>query len=74
MVGPNPSKRPTATKVLDRISSLNECWSFALRNVIGCDTRLNEPCHIGTVGFATVFEGELKETIYSSRFFFKQNC
>jgi len=62
------SQRPNATKVLDQISSLNECWRFAQRNVIGCDTRFNKPCCcIETGGFATVFERKLKVNINSLR-------
>ena len=62
------SKIPTATKVLESIDSLKDCWNFALGKLTGCDTcEKPSPHFIGKGGFATVFKGKFKNDSVSAR-------
>ena len=67
----DPSKRPTASQVLESIDSLKDCWNFAQGKLTGCDTCSAKPCRIATVeldcGFATVFKGKFKNDSVSAR-------
>ena len=59
MIKRDPSKRPTASQVLESIDSLKDCWNFALGKLTGCDTcEKPSPHFIGKGGFATVFKGK----------------
>ena len=67
MVHPDPSQRPTATQVKERIQLLKNCWNFQLGKLTGCDSCTDKPCRIGVGGFATVFKGKFQDSPESNK-------